>query len=100
MSVSILHFKGGLMKNAKDYYSTRRRFTPEQGKVYENAGGGTYLCLRPGGFMAEGSACMQNVRSGWTFTARGTAIYEDGRIDWDSSSDGVFRNVEKGGNVK
>ncbi len=87
------------MKNTKEYYSTRKRFTPERGKLYENAGGGTYLCLRTDGFLAEGYAVMQNIRSGWTFTARGTAVYEDGRIDWDSSSDGAFLEI-KGGVLK
>lgn len=35
-------------------------------------------------------AILQQVVSKWTFRANGTNLYEDGRIDWDYSSDGYF----------
>lgn len=69
----------------------RTKFTPEAGRTYRNAGGGTFRCLSPG---REGRALMQNVASGWTFTAIGCGIYEDGTIDWDySGKDGRFEGV-------
>lgn len=47
----------------------RTKFTPEAGRTYRNAGG-------------------------WTFTAIGCGIYEDGTIDWDySGKDGRFEGV-------
>ena len=58
----------------------------ENGVIYENAGGGTYRCIRS----TEDGAIMQNVRSGWTFEAVGLGIYENGTIDWDRSRNGYF----------
>lgn len=69
----------------------RTHFTPETGKTYKNQGGGTFRCLRAGTYHR---ALMQNVASGWTFTAIGCGIYEDGTIDWDySGNDGRFEEV-------
>ena len=39
-------------------------------------------------------ARMVNVASGWTFTAVGTRMYEDGTIEWDYSKDGYFAEVK------
>ena len=36
------------------------------------------------------NAEMRNIQSGWTFTAHGVNIYEDGSIDWDFSTNGRF----------
>ena len=52
----------------------RTKFTPEQGKTYKNQGGGTFRWLRSGGFLGDHEATMQNVASGWTFTAKGCGI--------------------------
>lgn len=73
----------------------RTKFTPEQGKIYKNQGGGTFRCLRSGGFLGDHEATMQNVASGWTFTAKGCGIYEDGTIDWDYSTGGRFEEVQR-----
>ena len=48
----------------------RTKFTPRQGDTYKNQGGGSFRCLRSCA-MCIHSAVMQNVASGWTFTANG-----------------------------
>ena len=64
-------------------------FAPEYGEVYENAGGGKYLCDDRNA-SAE-SAWMCNTVTGWSFTACGIVRYEDGTIEWDySRKDGAF----------
>ena len=74
--------------------SARTRFTPKAGEVYENQGGGPYLCTHTQA-AAPFSAEMQNTKSGWTFTAKGVGIYEDGRIDWDYSVGGRFEKIRE-----
>ena len=69
-------------------------FTPKVGETYQNQGGGTYRCLKSGGFLQCNEAIMQNTKSQWTFKAVGCGIYEDGTIDWNWSKDGYF---DKGG---
>lgn len=70
--------------------SERTKFTPTPGRCYKNIGGGTFKCIRVGGSINECDAIMRNIASGWTFTAHGCGIFEDGRIDWDYSSHGRF----------
>ena len=65
----------------------RERFTPKKGQMYKNEGGGTYFCMDSD---PNGTATMQNVLSGWTLTAHGCNIYENGKIDWDYSTNGRF----------
>ena len=68
-------------------------FAPICGEVYENAGGGRYLCES-----REGSArCawFTNVASGWTCLAKGIVRYEDGTIEWDRSTDGHFVTMDE-----
>ena len=36
---------------------------------------------------------LQNIHSGWKFTAHGVNIHEDGCIDWDFSTHGRFEDV-------
>ena len=69
----------------------RKPFRPKPGKIYENHGGGIFRCegkVRYGHIGWE--ANFRNVKSGWTFEARGVHVYEDGRIDWDYSVQGRF----------
>lgn len=66
---------------------TRINFTPSIGQVYANKGGGTYECIK---INSNGLPTMRNVASGWTLTAHGIAIYDDGMIDWDFSTNGRF----------
>lgn len=74
----------------REYRRTRKGFTPRSGEIYENEGGGQYLCVS--GRMGVGPeiATMRNTKSGWQFIAHGIGIYEDGRIDWDYSTGGRF----------
>lgn len=79
------------------YYGSREKFRPAPERQYENAGGGIFKCLRSGGngdMLGEGNAIMQNILSGWTFQAHGCGIYEDGKIDWDYSTGGCFREAD------
>ena len=68
-----------------------RRFIPTNGRIYENAGGGRYLCD-----YAQKNDCtawMKNVASGWTCLAHNIVIYENGTIEWDYSTGGHFESV-------
>ena len=82
--------------------------TPTVGQVYVNRGGGRYLCralvtdhgtqyFNAAGCSSSTTALFQNVKSGWTFTAKGVIQYVDGTIEWDHSSDGCFKEVERRG---
>lgn len=79
------------------------RIEPVVGQVYTNRGGGRFRCIAPSvagpvfynataGFI-NSSAVMQNVKSGWTFTAKGITEYIDGTIEWDYSINGRFEEV-------
>ena len=70
-----------------------------------NRSGGRYLCLalvtdqgilyfNAAGGSSSTSGIFQNIKSGWTFTAKGVIQYVDGTIEWDHSSDGCFKEVE------
>lgn len=77
--------------------SGKRNVTLEQGKTYKNRGGGTFRCLQAGGFLRTGDAMVQNVASGWTCTAHGVTMYEDGTIEWDYSTGGRFESMRAAG---
>lgn len=77
------------------------RITPEVDKIYENKGGGTFKCLSIDEEMSLSSngvsgksAVMQNVTTGWTLLAHGVNLYEDGKIDWEFSTQGRFEPIE------
>ena len=74
---------------------TRKKFTPEPGRTYTNAGGGTFLCLETRS--EPGLAVMRNVKSFWTLLAHGCGVYEDGTIDWDYSTGGHFEERRAAG---
>ena len=65
----------------------REKYIPKAGSIYENAGGGSFKCIKTS---YNGEALMRNIRSGWTFIAHGIGIYPDGKIDWDWSRGGAF----------
>ncbi len=67
-------------------------FAPKFGEVYENAGGGRYLCESRDESVR--SAWMVNTASGWSFTAVNIVRYEDGTIEWDYSKDGSFIPID------
>lgn len=69
----------------------RRPFNPCRGSIYAAHGGGTFFCLSRGRRENSGfCATMQNIKSGWTFEAKGIHVYTDGTIDWDYSINGRF----------
>ena len=68
-------------------YARSMPFAPVPGEVYENHGGGTFRCLRS---LYGTEAEMQNIKSGWTFTAHGCRRYQDNTIEWDYSTGGRF----------
>lgn len=57
------------------------------GKIYENDGGGWYRVLYA---YANNRAIVENIKSHWRCECIGTAIYTDGKIDWDYSKGGYF----------
>lgn len=78
---------------------------PTAGQVYTNRGGGKFRCLSAGtgygpvyfnaaGCASDASGVFRNVKSGWTFTAKGIVQYADGTIEWDHSTDGRFEEKE------
>lgn len=77
----------------REYRDSRKAFRPVAGGVYENQGGGIFRCLGAAHWIYD-AFIMRNEKSGWTFKAHGVGIYEDGRIDWDWSSDGYFAKQE------
>lgn len=81
--------------------------TPTVGQVYTNRGGGRYRCIarmekavttyfNPAGDSSDTSGIFRNVKSGWTFTAKGIIQYIDGSIEWNHSTDGRFEDIEQG----
>ncbi len=72
----------------KDYCESRKPFIPEYGQIYEHTNGVRYECIdfEP----SDKRARFRNVKTLWTKVAHGIGIYEDGRIDWEYSSNGTF----------
>lgn len=77
-----------ITENHKKQQDIRTRFTPVVGESYKNRCGSTFICRSE----AEGdfAAVMENPVSHWILVAHGCGIYEDGRIDWDYSTNGHF----------
>lgn len=80
-----------------------QRMEPVIGEVYTNRGGGRYRCIAladdgptfynaSGGF-SSASGVFQNVKSGWTITAKGIIQFIDGTIEWGHSVGGHFEEV-------
>lgn len=77
--------------------------TPTVRQVYINRGGGRYLCralvtdhgtqyFNAAGGSSSTTAVFRNVKTGWTFTAKGVIQYMDGTIEWDHSVGGRFED--------
>ena len=71
----------------KEDLATRTKVTPEPGRIYRHSTSGS--CYRCTGIQGNGTATLRS-EGGWTFTAHGCGVYEDGRIDWDYSTGGRF----------
>lgn len=61
---------------------------PAPGDFYDNRNGQTYQCIAPG--EEPFSAVMENVKSGWRFTAHRIVVWPDGYIEWGFSTSGRF----------
>lgn len=83
-----------------------RPLVPVFGQVYINRGGGGYRCIdrtpitgatyyNSSGGSSDTIARFRNIKSGWTFFAKGIIQYIDGTIEWDHSSDGRFEEVRE-----
>ena len=81
----------------------RTPFTPKQGGIYRNQGGGLFAPAE--GFeiwhhrakygidfstLPENGLWMKNIATKWTCYCVGIGRYEDGTIDWDYSLRGFF----------
>ena len=69
-----------------------RHFKLNEGTVYENAGGGFYRCNK---VIDRDSYEVVNVYTGWTCIVHVITYYEDGCIEWDSSSMGHWDETYK-----
>lgn len=69
-------------------------FIPIVGEVYTNSGGGQYRCLDVSPNGTTPPATFQNIKSGWTLTAKGGILQHiDGTIEWGHSTDGRFEEI-------
>ena len=59
------------------------------GQTYKNKNGTAYRCID---HKDGGDYVMQSVASGWTLTAHGIWIYDNGEIEWDYSTEGEFKD--------
>lgn len=73
----------------------RKPYKPQIGEIYQNHGGGEFICRKSWRIGQETRARMENTRSSWSFEARDVRIYEDGSIDWAYSVGGKFADEEK-----
>ena len=67
------------------------------GEVYQNKGGGSFLCIRE---IDESTYQMLNIKSRWMLEAHEITMYEDGTIEWDYSSHGYFSELKYKGEAK
>lgn len=65
----------------------KRNVRLQKGNIYENKGGGCFLCIES---TERGITTLRNIASGWTLRAHCVTKYDDGKIEWDFSSDGYF----------
>lgn len=66
------------------------KFTPKKGTRYLNKNGVWYTCTQ----VYEGLNEARFVSDyGWSLIAHNIYQYEDGRIEWDYSTDGYFTEV-------
>lgn len=66
---------------------TARPFCPQEGEVYDNRNGQSYMCIK---VVSPDSAVMENIDTGWTFTAHRFYLWPDGFIEWGCSTSGRF----------
>ena len=79
------------MRGRDGNMSNRAQLVVGQRYQLNSSFGSSFICLETlSTAYSAYSAKLQNVVSGWTFTAQGVNMYADGTIDWDFSTDGHF----------
>lgn len=81
----------------KEYYKTGKRTSLKYGEVYENLSGTKYVCVSR---FDCGHPMVQSAKAShmgdkfvvWECVVHGVRMYEDGRIDWEHSTDGSFED--------
>ncbi|WP_195376961.1 hypothetical protein [Anaerotruncus rubiinfantis] len=59
----------------------------KRGTIYTNKGGGKFLCTSD---TCNDITYFENVVSGWRLAAHCVTQYDDGTIEWDYSTGGMF----------
>ena len=56
-------------------------------------------CIRliPNDPYSKYTALVRSTKTGWTMVVHGTNIYEDGSIDWDFSTHGIWTDKDENG---
>lgn len=69
-----------------------------EGLTYQHRSGGEYLCKRTystfnkfNGKLEEAEAQLERIGDGYTLTAHGTRIEDNGKIHWDYSTGGHWQ---------
>ena len=75
------------MANNREYYKTRKPFTPVIGESYKNENGYIYTCV---GFDEKTNNPIMQSLGGWRCICNSVGIYCDGCIDWAASYGGYF----------
>lgn len=79
----------------------KRYIIPVIGEIYRNRNGNEYLCTGNRSYLSkeqelrslnlgEHIAYLERVKDGWTLSAHGVILYEDGTIEWNFSTGGHF----------
>jgi len=79
----------------------KRYIIPVIGEIYRNRNGSEYLCTGNCSYLSEEQelrslnlgehiAYLERVKDGWTLSAHGVILYEDGTIEWNFSTGGHF----------
>ena len=83
------------------FYMKSERIMPKVGSLYKLRDHEGYVLevLRtlPEDGYSPFSARVRSIITGWTMTIHGINQYEDGSIDWDFSTDGIFTRVDENG---
>ena len=64
------------------------RIVPEQGKIYNLHGGGSYLCVEVLRDESPAGAVMRRLSDGYVLKVHGLWLAQDGSIHWDYSTGG------------
>lgn len=73
------------------------------GSMYRLHDRGGYIleCLKvyPDDYYSPYSGRVRSILTGWTMDIHGVNVYDDGSIDWDFSTNGIFTEYDNKGNL-